>query len=106
MRRLLALLRSDDGAPTTAPQPGLANVDDLVATKEWNEYNYTNAAAQDPRYRGDDGALSALAEGLGWLRNRGLIARSAAKTADASIFVTRAGHAALPIDADLPVLLQ
>jgi uncharacterized protein (TIGR02391 family) len=68
---------------------------DIVATGEWNEYNYTNLAGQDPRFRGDDRALSALAEGLGWLRNRGLIARSAGKTADAAIFVTRAGHAAL-----------
>jgi uncharacterized protein (TIGR02391 family) len=68
---------------------------DIVAIEEWNEYNYTNTAAQDPRYRGDNAALRALAEALGWLRARGLIARTPGQTADAAIFVTRAGHAAL-----------
>ena len=37
----------------------------------------------------------ALAEGLGWLRSRGLIARTPGQTADAAIFVTAAGHDAL-----------
>jgi uncharacterized protein (TIGR02391 family) len=68
---------------------------DLVATNEWNEYNYLNAASQDPRYRRQDGALQALAEGLTWLRSRGFIARKPGQSADAAIFVTRAGHAAL-----------
>ena len=34
-------------------------------------------------------------QGLGWLRSRGLIARTPGQTADAAIFVTRAGHDAL-----------
>lgn len=74
---------------------GLEVLRDMVATEEWNEYNYTNTAGQDPRYRGDTAALRALAEALGWLRARGLIARTPGHTADAAIFVTRAGHAAL-----------
>ncbi len=65
------------------------------STKEWNEYNYLNSASQDPRYQRNDAALRALAEGLGWLRSRGLIARTPGQTADAVIFVTRAGHDAL-----------
>lgn len=68
---------------------------DLVAANEWNEYNYLNSASQDPRYRGADPALRALAEALTWLRARGFIARTPGQTADAAIFVTRAGHAAL-----------
>lgn len=68
---------------------------DIVETDEWNEYNYTNLAGQDSRYHGDDEALRAVAEALTWLRSHGLIARTPAKTADAAIFVTRTGHAAL-----------
>jgi len=68
---------------------------DIVATNEWNEYNYTNTAGQDLRYRGDTAALKALAESLGWLRARGFIARTPSQSADAAIFVTRAGDAAL-----------
>lgn len=68
---------------------------DLVARDEWNEYNYLNSASQDARYRGQDAALRAVAEALTWLRNRGFIARTPGQTADAAIFVTRAGRAAL-----------
>ena len=55
---------------------GMEVLADLVASNEWNEYNYTNSAGQDPRYRGNVAALSAIAEALGWLRGRGLIART------------------------------
>lgn len=68
---------------------------DLVATSEWNEYNYLNSASQDPRYRRNDPALRTLAEALGWLRARGFIARTPGQSADAAIFVTRAGHGVL-----------
>lgn len=68
---------------------------DIVATNEWNEYNYLNSASQDPRYRRGDAALRALAEALTWLRSRVFIARTPGQSADAAIFVTRAGHTAL-----------
>lgn len=68
---------------------------DLVATSEWNEYNYLNTASQDPRYRRNVPALRAVAEALGWLRGRGFIARTPGQSADAAIFVTRAGHRVL-----------
>jgi uncharacterized protein (TIGR02391 family) len=74
---------------------GLVVVADLVASKEWNEYNYLNSASQDPRYSQDDGAVRAISEALGWLRSRGLIARTPKQSADAAIFVTRAGHIAI-----------
>lgn len=74
---------------------GLEVLADLVATDEWNEYNYLNSASQDSRYRSSGGALRALSEALTWLRARGFIARTPGQTADAAIFVTRAGHAAL-----------
>jgi uncharacterized protein (TIGR02391 family) len=68
---------------------------DLVSTREWNEYNYLNSASQDRRYVGDNATLQALAEGLGWLRSRGLIARAPGTTSESAIFVTRAGHLAI-----------
>lgn len=74
---------------------GLAVLDDLVTTNEWNEHNYLNSASQDPRYRRHDGGLRALAEALNWLRSRGFIARTPGQSADAAIFVTRGGRAAL-----------
>lgn len=74
---------------------GLTVLTDLVATHEWHEYNYLNAASQDPRFSRDDGALRAISEALGWCRARGFIARTPGQTADAAIFVTRAGHAAV-----------
>jgi uncharacterized protein (TIGR02391 family) len=74
---------------------GLAVLTDLVASREWNEYNYLNAASQDPRYSRDDASLRAIAEALGWCRARGFIARKPGQTADAAIFVTRAGHDAI-----------
>lgn len=73
---------------------GLEVLADILASEEWNEYNYTNSARQNPRYRGDEPALRAIAESLGWLRNRGLLARTPGDS-DAAIFVTRAGRAAL-----------
>ena len=74
---------------------GLAVLNDLVITTEWNEYNYLNSASQDRRLSGDDAAPRAVAEALTWLRSRGLIARTPGQTADAAIFVTRAGHQAI-----------
>jgi uncharacterized protein (TIGR02391 family) len=69
-------------------------LDDLIVSGEWNEYNYTNVAGQDPRYHHDQAALEALSEAVGWLRAHGLIARTPGQTADAAIFVTRAGRLA------------
>lgn len=74
---------------------GLEVLADLVSTKEWHEYNYLNSVSQDPRYRNEELALRSLAEALTWLRARAFIARTPGQTADAAIFVTRAGHAAL-----------
>ncbi|MBL8777547.1 MAG: TIGR02391 family protein [Acidimicrobiales bacterium] len=93
-----ALVIDLDAATVTAlpiDELGLAVVADLVAANEWNEYNYLNKASQDPRYAHDDSALRAFAEALGWLRAQGLIARTPKQTADAAIFVTRAGHRAI-----------
>jgi uncharacterized protein (TIGR02391 family) len=70
-------------------------VADLVATREWNEYNYLNSASQHPTFARARGALEAIAEALGWARAHGLIARTPGQTADAAIFVTRAGNAAV-----------
>jgi uncharacterized protein (TIGR02391 family) len=86
----------DPGRATTLPldELGLEVLADLVASNEWNEYNYLNSASQDVRYRGKEAALRAVAEALNWLRSRGFIARTPGQT-DAGIFVTRAGLAVL-----------
>jgi uncharacterized protein (TIGR02391 family) len=99
-------MRGGIGSSTmAAPDPGRALelpldelgfevLADLVATNEWNEHNYLNAASQDPRFGAREPALRALAEALSWLRARGFIARTPGQGAEA-IFVTWAGHAAL-----------
>jgi uncharacterized protein (TIGR02391 family) len=68
-------------------QLGLVILNDLIATKEWNEYNYLLAAQQ--AYQGE--AVLAIAEAMGWLRARALIARTPGQTSDAAISVTRTG---------------
>ena len=62
---------------------------DLLETNEWNEYNYINSAERE---YGRGVALEAMAEALGWLRARALIARKPGQTADGAIFVTRTGR--------------
>src|SRR5580765_1384259 len=73
----------------------LAVVADLIATREWNDYNYLTMASQHQPFRQNEYATHAIAEALGWARAHGLIARTPGQTADAAIFVTRAGHAAV-----------
>jgi uncharacterized protein (TIGR02391 family) len=72
-------------------QLGLAILGDLVATEQWNEYNYLLEAKNS--YSGD--ALEAIAEAVQWLRARALIARTPGQTSDAAIFVTRTGRQVL-----------
>lgn len=72
----------------------LAVVADLIAAGEWNEYNYLNSASQHPPFSRDAYATRAVAEALGWARAHGLIARTPGQSADAAIFVTRAGQKA------------
>jgi uncharacterized protein (TIGR02391 family) len=67
---------------------GLLVLDDLIATNEWNEYNYILGAQQ--HFPGP--GAEAVAEALGWLRARALIARTPGQSSDAAIFVTRTGH--------------
>jgi uncharacterized protein (TIGR02391 family) len=68
-------------------QLGIAVLRDLLASKEWNEYNYLLAAERN--YSGE--ALLAVAEAMAWLRARALIARTPGQTSDAAISVTRTG---------------
>ncbi len=69
-------------------QLGLVILNDLLATKEWNEYNYLLHAGNT--YKGE--ALLAIAEAMAWLRARALIARSPGQTSDSAISVTRTGR--------------
>lgn len=76
---------------------GMLVLADLVATGEWNEYNYGNSHRQDTRhgYSGNAEALKAISEAMGWLRSHGMIARNVKENNPDSIFVTRWGHEAL-----------
>jgi len=69
-------------------QLGLVILNDLLATNEWNEYNYLLSAER--AYKGE--ALLAIAEAMGWLRARALIARTPGQTSDSTISVTRTGR--------------
>lgn len=72
-------------------QLGLAILDDLLATKEWNEYNYMLAASHE--YKGEP--LEAIAEAMTWLRARALIAKNPNQSSESAIFVTRTGRRVL-----------
>ncbi len=67
---------------------GLVILNDLLATNEWNEYNYLLAAGQ--AYAGE--ASLAIAEAMAWRRSRALIARTPGQTSNAAISVTRTGR--------------
>jgi uncharacterized protein (TIGR02391 family) len=55
-----------------------------------NEWNYVNEAQQNGGYKGE--ALNAIAEALGWLHARGLIASDPTQHSNNAIIVTRTGH--------------
>ena len=67
---------------------GIAILDDLIASDEWNEYNYLLVSSRE--YTGE--APRAIAEAMAWLRARAFIARVPGQTSEAAIFVTRTGH--------------
>lgn len=82
-------LGSDVVADLPVDQLGLAILADLVATDEWNEYNYM-LGAQRAGYEGE--AIEAVAEAFAWLRARALVARPPGQSVDAALFVTRTGR--------------
>jgi hypothetical protein len=75
-----------------SPSSGLTVLADLVATREWSEWNYVNEANQG-NYRGD--AAAAIAGALGWLRGQGLIGIDPHSGSGSAIAVTPAGRRAL-----------
>jgi uncharacterized protein (TIGR02391 family) len=81
-------LPPDQVAALPVDQLALAVLDDLIATSEWNEYNYLLLTSRT--YTGE--ALEAIAEAVAWLRSRALIARAPGQTSDAAIIVTRTGR--------------
>lgn len=72
-------------------QVGLAVLQDLADTNEWNEHNYLQSARS--QYTGD--ALNRIAEAMAWLRARALIARKPGQTSADAIFITRTGRRVL-----------
>lgn len=80
-------LDADTVSQLPVDQLGIEVLKDLIATDEWNEYNYLNSARDS--FRGE--ALDAIAEALAWLRARALIARKPGQTAADAIMVTRTG---------------
>src|ERR1700735_5590749 len=81
-------LSADQVTALPVDQLGLLLLDDLIAIREWNEYNFLLQAGR--MYSGQ--ALEGIAEAVGWLRARALIARTPGQTSDAAIFVTRTGR--------------
>lgn len=82
-------LPADQVAALPIDQLGLLILNDLIETKAWNDYNYLLEAEQV--YRSGE-ALDAMAEAVGWLRARALIARKPGQTSESAIFVTRTGR--------------
>jgi len=69
-------------------QLGLEVLRDLIKTEEWNSQNYLGWAREA---RLPKPALMALAEAIGWLRGRALIARDPGQGSPDAVFVTRLG---------------
>lgn len=88
------LLGLKKGRGTAAELPvdqlGLIVLKDMLASRTWNERNYVLEAQQHANY----GAAPsrALAEAIGWLKARGLIARDHDQHSADAIFVTRIGR--------------
>jgi len=81
-------LHPDQIAALPVDQLALMILDDLIATDEWNDYNYLLAAKR--AYDGE--ALIAIAEAVAWLRARALIVRTPGSTDHAAITVSRTGR--------------
>jgi uncharacterized protein (TIGR02391 family) len=82
-------LTPDQAIDLPVDQLGLLILSDLLATDEWNEYNYL-LKVQNSGYRGE--AALAITEAMAWLRARALIARTPGQTSDAAISITRTGR--------------
>jgi uncharacterized protein (TIGR02391 family) len=82
-------LPPDRAAELPVDQLGLLVLRDMLARGTWNSRNYILEAQQ---YRGYHGTASrALAEAVGWLNSRGLIAEDPDQSSANAIFVTRMG---------------
>jgi len=68
---------------------------DLVATNQWNEYNYHLSYSKDPAWRGKE---KLIAEATGWLRAHALIARAPSQMVADAIIVTRLGKHLLTLE--------
>jgi uncharacterized protein (TIGR02391 family) len=68
---------------------GLAVLQDLLHTNEWNEHNYVLS------YQERHVTARAIAEAMAWLRGRAFIARTPGQTSGDAVFVTARGHEAL-----------
>jgi uncharacterized protein (TIGR02391 family) len=72
---------------------GLRILRDVRDSHEWNEYNWYLKMQQQARF--SDVALRRCAEAWGWLRAKGLVARTPGQSASEAIFVTRRGEQVL-----------
>lgn len=68
---------------------------DLVASAEWNEYNYLQSLSQSELYSRRQDVQHTIASALGWLHARVLIAFTWRHPGDTAIVVTPAGHTAV-----------
>ena len=84
-------LSPEDAIDLPVDELAMLVLTDLIATNEWNEYNYGLAYAQyaNSGYSQNAPALHAIAEATAWLRAHNMIARSPSKSSSEAIFVTR-----------------
>lgn len=81
-------ISSDEIQALPVDERGLAVLQDLVATNEWNEHNYLLVYRGQPSDR-------AIAEAMAWLRGRAFIARTPGHSNGDGMFVTDRGRVAL-----------
>lgn len=81
-------LPADQIVALPTDQVALLVLQDLIATKQWNEYNYLLGVGREI----GGGAAAVASEALAWLRGKALIARTPDQSSDAAIFVTRTGQ--------------
>jgi uncharacterized protein (TIGR02391 family) len=85
-------LNSDDIVDLPVDELAFRVLADIVATRQWSEWNYLNEAGHGGYTRP---ALEAIAEALAWLRGHALIARDPTQSSESAIVVTRGGRRAL-----------
>jgi uncharacterized protein (TIGR02391 family) len=86
-------LSADQIEALPVDQLGIAILEDMAASRTWNDSNYLIEARQ---WGGmSQQSLEAVSEAIAWLRARALIARTPGQSSESAIFITRTGRRVL-----------